>query len=101
MFDFFLDLFLGAAAGYGIRGFISHRGHSGRRCALRFATPLAEGSYSANGTARKLMDSNRLAARNWKPELALEDGVDSASSLEALLNRPFSRDIGPINCGGE
>jgi GDP-L-fucose synthase len=46
--------------------------------AVGFDGRLAFDSSKPDGTPRKLMDSSRLLAMGWKPEIALKDGIASS-----------------------
>jgi GDP-L-fucose synthase len=60
------------------------------RRAVEFPGALVFDTSKPDGTPRKLMDSGRMRALGWEPEISLEDGIAS-SYRWFLANQPISR----------
>lgn len=72
-YDEYEHINCGVGSGISIRGLAEMVAH-----AMGFDGKLIFDTTKPDGTPRKLMDSRRIRALGWKPEISLENGIASA-----------------------
>jgi len=72
-YDEFEHINCGAGSEISIRGLAEAVAH-----AVGFSGEIVFDTTKPDGTPRKLMDSSRIAALGWKPEISLEEGIADA-----------------------
>ncbi|HEY8031256.1 MAG TPA: hypothetical protein VIF02_02460 [Methylocella sp.] len=72
-YDEYEHINCGAASEISIRGLAESVAR-----ATGFSGQLVFDTAKPDGTPRKLMDSSRILALGWKPEISLDDGIASA-----------------------